>query len=107
MDTLNLQISPLHPAFEGHFPGTPVVPGAVLLDEAVRILAAAANQNAARCEIASAKFLSFVRPGEPLSLEHERRPDGSIRFVIRTPDRAIASGTLAWTLADGHAPREA
>jgi 3-hydroxymyristoyl/3-hydroxydecanoyl-(acyl carrier protein) dehydratase len=106
MDTLTLQISPRHPAFEGHFPGTPVVPGAVLLDEAVRILATAANQNAAGCEIANAKFLSFVRPGESLSVEHEQRADGSIRFVIRTPDRAIASGTLAWTRAEGHAPHE-
>jgi 3-hydroxymyristoyl/3-hydroxydecanoyl-(acyl carrier protein) dehydratase len=96
MDALTLEISAHHPAFEGHFPGTPLVPGAVLLDEAIRLLALAAKRNATRCEIVNAKFLSFVRPGEPLRVEHEHRVDGSIRFVIRTPDRAIASGTLVW-----------
>jgi len=104
MDTLTLEISPHHPAFEGHFPGTPLVPGAVLLDEAIRLLATAEKQNAAGCEIANAKFLSFVRPGEPLSVEHEHRADGSIRFVIRTPDRPIASGTLTWSPIKGLAP---
>ncbi len=104
MDTLTLAISPQHAAFAGHFPGTPVVPGAVLLDETIRILATAANQNAAGCKIANAKFLSFVRPGEPLSVEQEYRADGSIRFVIRAPDRAVASGTLAWASPHRQAP---
>ena len=107
MDTLTLEISPHHAAFEGHFPGTPLVPGAVLLDEAIRILAAAANQNAVGCEITNAKFLSFVRPGEPLSVAHEYRANGSLRFVIRAPDREVASGTLAWASTKGRAPREA
>jgi len=100
MGTLTLEISPHHPAFEGHFPGAPLVPGAVLLDEAVRHLATAEKRSAAGCQIANAKFLSFVRPGEALSVEHERRADGSIRFVIRTPDRAIASGELAWAASN-------
>lgn len=107
MDALILEISPQHPAFAGHFPGTPLVPGAVLLDEAVRLLATAANLDCAGCEIAKAKFLSFVRPGESLRLEHEQCADGSISFVIRAPDRTIASGTLAWPRAKGHTPREA
>ena len=35
MDTVSLEISAQHPAFAGHFPGAPIVPGALLLDEAV------------------------------------------------------------------------
>jgi 3-hydroxyacyl-[acyl-carrier-protein] dehydratase len=107
MDTLTIEISAQHPAFDGHFPGTPLVPGAVLLDETVRLLAAAASKNDCACEIMSAKFLSFVRPGESLSVEHEQRTDGCVYFVIRTPDRTVASGTLAWLPAPGRAPREA
>lgn len=58
-----------HPAFAGHFPGHPVVPGVVLLDLALRAvenqLATAANQR----ELISAKFLSPLIPGEPLTIE--------------------------------------
>ncbi|HEY5101490.1 MAG TPA: hypothetical protein VII70_01805, partial [Steroidobacteraceae bacterium] len=94
MATLSLSISPLHPAFAGHFPGAPIVPGVVLLDEALHALAGASGGEAPRCEIATAKFHSAVRPGEPLTLEHDICPDGSIRFVIRTVDRTVASGRL-------------
>ena len=96
MGAVSLEISPQHPAFAGHFPGTPIVPGALLLDEAVRALSEAADLGAAQCEIAAAKFLSVVRPGEVLSVEHERCDDGGMRFVIRTPDRTVASGRLTW-----------
>ncbi|HEY4873143.1 MAG TPA: hypothetical protein VIH77_02860 [Steroidobacteraceae bacterium] len=106
MGAVSLEISPQHPAFAGHFPGTPIVPGALLLDEAVRVLSEAADLGAARCEIAAAKFLSVVRPGEALSVEHERGDDGWIRFVIRTPDRTVASGKLTWVSNAPDADRE-
>jgi 3-hydroxyacyl-[acyl-carrier-protein] dehydratase len=96
MYTVSLEISPEHPAFAGHFPGAPIVPGALLLDEAVRVLGEAGAHTAGPCVIAAAKFLSVVRPGEPLSVEHERGDDGWVRFVIRTPDRTVASGRLTW-----------
>ena len=98
MNTLSLEISAQHPAFAGHFPGSPIVPGALLLDETVRALCNAGQQQAP-CEIAAAKFVSVVRPGESLSLEHERRADGWIRFVIRAPDRLVATGRLTWEMA--------
>jgi 3-hydroxyacyl-[acyl-carrier-protein] dehydratase len=106
MGTVTLEISPQHPAFAGHFPGTPIVPGALLLDEAVRALSAVAEHDAMRCEIAATKFLSVVRPGEALSVEHERCDDGWIRFVIRTPDRTVASGRLTWVAHSPDAGRE-
>ena len=96
MGTVSLEIPSQHPAFAGHFPGSPMVPGALLLDEAVRVLSAAADHGAVQCEIAATKFLSAVRPGEALSVEHETSADGWIRFVIRTCDRTVASGRLTW-----------
>ena len=88
-----LMISAEHPAFTGHFPGAPVVPGAVLLDETLR---AVQPENGPRqhWQIGAAKFVKPVRPGEPLTLECERLPSGSLRFAIRSPGGLVASGTL-------------
>lgn len=107
MSTVSLSISKLHPAFAGHFPGTPIVPGVVLLDEAIRALARGPGQASLQCEIAAAKFHSAVRPGEALSLEHEPCADGAVHFVIRTVDRTVASGRLRWTASTRNADREA
>ncbi len=83
-----------HPAYAGHFPGHPVLPGVVLLDAALHALERSGGGACGCWEIVSAKFQSAVRPGEPLTLHHEILPTGSVRFAIRTTDRAIASGVL-------------
>jgi 3-hydroxyacyl-[acyl-carrier-protein] dehydratase len=85
-----LMIGAEHPALEGHFPGAPIVPGVVLLDEIVRSLDSAASG----WRIGSAKFLHPVRPGEPLILVHERLSNGSIRFTIERDGQAVAQGVL-------------
>ncbi|MFL6604040.1 MAG: hypothetical protein ACJ8R9_22305 [Steroidobacteraceae bacterium] len=77
-----------HPAYSGHFPGQPVLPGVVLLDATLHAL------EPRKWQVSSAKFRSAVRPGEALILEHEMLPNGSVRFAIRTADRAVASGVL-------------
>jgi 3-hydroxyacyl-[acyl-carrier-protein] dehydratase len=89
-----LTISADHPAFAGHFPGTPILPGVVLLDAALREIDLVNNQPSSRWQIAAAKFHKSVGPGEPLTLEHEELPNGSIRFAIRTTGRAVANGVL-------------
>ena len=83
-----------HPAYSGHFPGQPVLPGVVLLDAVVHELQCSDRGARTVWDINSAKFQSAVRPGEALTLEHERLPNGSVRFAIRTADRAVASGIL-------------
>jgi 3-hydroxyacyl-[acyl-carrier-protein] dehydratase len=87
----SLPIAADHPAYAGHFPGAPVLPGVVLLDATLHALESAA---AAGWAINSAKFPSAVHPAEALILEHEMLPNGSVRFAIRTADRVVASGIL-------------
>jgi predicted LPLAT superfamily acyltransferase/3-hydroxymyristoyl/3-hydroxydecanoyl-(acyl carrier protein) dehydratase len=89
-----LKIDAGHPALAGHFPGAPVLPGVVLLDETVRALEQASGAAASRWTIGTAKFLKPVRPGETLTLEYEPLPNGSIRFAVSSAGRAVANGVL-------------
>jgi 3-hydroxyacyl-[acyl-carrier-protein] dehydratase len=102
-----LRITPEHPALAGHFPGFPVMPGVVLLDEALYAIetteqandAAAPPGDAAAAaallwHIGTVKFHRAVRPGEQLQLEYELQPDGRARFELRTADTLVASGTI-------------
>ncbi len=89
-----IEIAADHPAFAGHFPKFPVLPGAVLLDEALQVIQRARGIDLAQWQIASAKFLDIVRPGEALCLEHDAPRGGLIRFTIRAADRTVASGSL-------------
>jgi len=100
-----LEISADHPAFAGHFPKFPVLPGAVLLDEAFEIIRLERGVDLTQWQIASAKFLGAVRPGDILSMEHDAPKSGHIRFTIRAGSRAVASGSLS--LEPRAAPRRA
>jgi 3-hydroxymyristoyl/3-hydroxydecanoyl-(acyl carrier protein) dehydratase len=94
MIVTSLPIAANHPAYSGHFPGQPVLPGVVLLDAVVHELQCSDRGVFAGWDISSAKFQSAVRPGDTLTLERETLPNGSVRFAIRTTDRTVASGIL-------------
>lgn len=83
-----------HPAFAGHFPGRPILPGVVLLDLALQSLKASSAIALECCEISSVKFLSPARPGDELVIEHSVAASGSIRFDIGAGTRQIASGSI-------------
>jgi 3-hydroxymyristoyl/3-hydroxydecanoyl-(acyl carrier protein) dehydratase len=87
-----LEVPVDHPAFAGHFPGSPVVPGVVLLDEVLVALAAATGGG--ERSIAWAKFLRPVRPGQPLRLRHDAGADGSSRFAIIAGADTVATGSV-------------
>jgi 3-hydroxymyristoyl/3-hydroxydecanoyl-(acyl carrier protein) dehydratase len=83
-----------HPAAQGHFPGNPIIPGAVLLGE---VIAAATGQFRlpdSGCAVTSAKFLRPVRPGEEVLMLLEPQAQGAIRFECRVGDDVALSGTL-------------
>ena len=90
-----LEIAADHPAYAGHFPALPVLPGAVLLDTVLAAVQQARQIDVTQWQIGVAKFLSAVRPGDPLKLEHELSDSGVIRFTIRSAERAVATGTLS------------
>jgi 3-hydroxyacyl-[acyl-carrier-protein] dehydratase len=83
-----------HPAFAGHFPGRPILPGVVLLDLALQIIADSSGIALDLCEVSSLKFLSPARPGDELVIQHSVLACGMIRFNIVADRRKIASGSI-------------
>lgn len=95
MGALTLTITAEHPALAGHFPGAPILPGVLLLDEIVCALAADGGAPpGGQWHISAAKFVRPVRPGETLTFGHERLPNGSIRFSILRAGQRVAHGVL-------------
>jgi 3-hydroxyacyl-[acyl-carrier-protein] dehydratase len=58
-----------HPAARGHFPGNPIIPGAILLSEALRVAGATLRIDLSRCTVSSAKFPSPARPGDRVEID--------------------------------------
>jgi 3-hydroxyacyl-[acyl-carrier-protein] dehydratase len=95
MTSAALPIAASHPSFDGHFPGAPVLPGVVLLDEAIRAIELADGGAPRRWRVASVKFLRLVGPGEALVLEQERLASGTVRFTVLSAGQAVATGALS------------
>lgn len=88
-----------HPAFPGHFPGRPIVPGVVLLDRAILLAAGFLNRPATGLRLGGAKFLSPVGPGETLHFSFQASASGALQFSIRATDREVASGSFTFKAA--------
>lgn len=99
-----------HPAFAGHFPGRPLLPGALLLAE---VLEAMRGVPALRARLgdapmlAAAKFLAPVPPGADLvfDLQPEAGAALGVRFEVRMGDSVAASGR--WLPGEGAGPTAA
>lgn len=83
-----------HPAFAGHFQGAPILPGVVLLDVALENIAQVYNTTLEACEISSVKFLSPVKPGDVLTIEHKTSANGTLHFDITADARKVSTGTV-------------
>ncbi len=89
-----MQFAPDDPVGAGHFPGNPIVPGALLLDEVIRAIAGDAPLPP-RCEVRSVKFLSPVKPGDRLGIKWvEDGGDIAFECALLDSQRVAVSGTL-------------
>ena len=92
-----------HPAFAGHFPGAPIVPGVVLLDTALQAIAVAENLPLNQYELSSVKFLSPLSPADSensgkdhmnLLLDYKRSGEQRIQFDIVCGERKIVNAMV-------------
>jgi len=82
-----------HPALAGHFPGNPIVPGVLILDEVVQ----AAEQWRGRLRlkgVESVKFTSELRPGNVFSINLRSEDLSHIAFECWHDGTRLASGRL-------------
>ena len=86
-----------HPAFAGHFPGHPVLPGVAVLSLVLQALAARPALSARVGEaprIDNAKFLHAVTPGSTLRVALREQGSG-VAFEVWRGDTAVARGQLS------------
>lgn len=93
--TIAIEIPADHPAFAGHFPGMPIVPAVVLLDEALYAIAGSGGVAFERCTLLAVKFKNLVRPGQALTLQYQHSGAGSVRFELHSAGRLAAMGIIA------------
>ena len=92
-----VQIATDHPAFDGHFPGHPILPGVALLAlvlEAARDRAELAAAIGDRPRLPVAKFLAPVLPGAQLAIEF-RLGAKTLDWRASDGERTVASGQIA------------
>lgn len=82
-ETFVLFMDPLLAAFQGHFPGDPVLPGVIQVDLAIRLGREAFGPLGAFTALERIKFLEAIRPGETLELHLslvQGLPERTLRF---------------------------
>lgn len=78
--TCTLQINAAHPVFEGHFPGSPVLPGVVQLEMVKVVISKAFEKPFALKEMSTCKFLEVLNPAETpeLTIHIQYKGDGML-----------------------------
>jgi 3-hydroxyacyl-[acyl-carrier-protein] dehydratase len=83
MLSCRVAVAPDHPAFAGHFPGQPLLPGVVLLGEVLEVLMREAPEALGKHPCVSAvKFLAPVRPGGSLEIRWTAPGQERLRFEV-------------------------
>lgn len=85
-----------HPSLPGHFPGHPVVPGVVVLEQVLDAIAAHDAPLAAPLRWPQVKFVAPLLPGQSAEVALERVGDAAHwRWRVSHDGRLLASGEVA------------
>ncbi|KAB2968424.1 hypothetical protein [Zoogloea sp.] len=95
MTELTWTVPLAHPAFPGHFPGQPILPGVVLLDQAIALAATVLAPDTTILGLGNAKFFRPVRPGTRLVFRFPPTGAAAQAFEILDGDQLVASGSLS------------
>ena len=87
-----------HPSLAGHFPGHPVVPGVVMLGEVMNAIREMAKEQIEFLGMPSAKFMSPLNPGEPLTIRLDQQGNSAMEFTCTTGSQLIESGCMQYRI---------
>jgi len=90
---MTFTISSAHPSLEGHFPGNPVVPGVVILDEVINIIKSI-KPGFTITAIPTVKFIHPLLPGQTVSLEVNEKSETAISFTCYYNETKLVTGQL-------------
>jgi 3-hydroxymyristoyl/3-hydroxydecanoyl-(acyl carrier protein) dehydratase len=94
-ECFTLAMDPDLPAFQGHFPGHPVLPGVVQVDWAIRFGTRAFGDLGGFRGIDQLKFQEIIQPGEVLELRLGFEPGrGRLRFSYLAGSARKSSGVI-------------
>ncbi len=96
MATLELLFPVGLPAAQGHFPGNPIVPGALLLAETLHAIGERLGGRLTPGNVKAAKFFHPVRPGDAVQVEYDQTGTGEIRFACAVAGRVVMNGQVQW-----------
>jgi 3-hydroxyacyl-[acyl-carrier-protein] dehydratase len=98
MARLELTFAAQHPTAAGHFPGNPIIPGALLLAEVLHLIGVREGSALQAGRIKTAKFLYPVRPGETVIIDYAHSAAGLLQFECAVGSNKVLIGSAA------HAP---
>lgn len=91
--TSSFSVPATHPALPGHFPGTPVVPGVVVLDQVLKSAELWRQHPLRISELRQVKFHAPLLPTEQADVALEADGD-SLRFQVTRGGQLVAQGTF-------------
>ncbi|MED5618432.1 3-hydroxyacyl-ACP dehydratase [Ideonella sp. BN130291] len=100
--TIVREVPASHPAFAGHFPGQPLLPGVSLLAEVMEAAQAQpglAGRLDGHSQLQAAKFLAPVRPGSTLHIGLQWDTAG-LRFEVHCAGTLAAKGQWSWSAGE-------
>lgn len=89
-------ISSEHPALAGHFPGNPIVPGVILLDEVVAAFKLFTGKPVIINAMPNIKFVSPLLPEKEFDISFEQKKEGLASFSMQSCGTVIVSGQLRY-----------
>jgi len=95
LTTVERGFPPDHASAPGHFPGNPIIPGALLLSEVLRAIETDLGNTLCPFQIKSAKFLHPVRPGDRVLIAFSRSDGRKIKFSCMAAGIEVLAGEVA------------
>jgi len=93
MISFEFSVIDTHPSLEGHFPGNPVVPGVVIIDEVMRGVLCN-NSNIKVIEIPSVKFLKILKPNQIVQVTLTEKKADILQFDCVVNEIRIVTGKI-------------